>query len=70
MKPDWRDRHPFTVGQRVRLASGPNWVAIGPQVFTVTMRGEDAYGPWIAVNDGWQRLDARHYEAEQMEAAK
>ncbi len=66
MKPDWRDRHPFKLGQRVKHYSLPDDYHLTQKV---TMRGEDEYGPWIVVDEGWQRLDARHYVAEQMEAA-
>lgn len=55
---DWRTRHPFRVGQKVR----PRAQQLPPVALTVTMRGEDALGPWIVINDGWQRIDATLYE--------
>lgn len=57
MKPDWRDRHPFKLGDRVIPKTSNGWVAYS----IVTMRGEDDYGAWICVDDQWQRLDARLY---------
>lgn len=62
MQPGWKERHPFTLGQRVEpRIGGPSL----PGEFDprVTMRGEDDLGPWIVLNDGWQRLDAALYVA-------
>lgn len=55
---DWRTRHPFTVGQKVK----PRAQQLHPVDLTVSMRGEDALGPWIVINDGWQRIPAELYE--------
>lgn len=55
---DWRNRHPFPMGSTVR----PRAQQLHAASLTVTMRGEDDFGPWIAVNGGWQYLDARLYE--------
>lgn len=55
---DWRNRHPFKIGDRVE-PRGMQLHGIAP---TVTMRGEDEYGPWIVVDDGWLRLDANQYQ--------
>ncbi len=55
---DWRTRHPFPMGSVIR----PRAQQLHAAALTVTMRGEDDFGPWIAVNGGWQYLDARLYE--------
>ena len=62
MQPGWKERHPFTLGQRVEPRG------VGPLCkdqldLRVTMRGEDDFGPWVVLNDGWQRLDAKLYVA-------
>lgn len=54
----WQSRHPFRLGAEIQ----PRAQQLHAITLTVTMRGEDAYGPWIAVNGDWQRLDARLYE--------
>lgn len=63
MPTGWQDRHPFKIGDRIRHRAQKAL----PDRLMVTMRGEDEHGPWITVNEGWQRLDARHYEAEAVE---
>lgn len=55
---NWLDRHPFRKGNTIR----PRAQQIHAAPLTVTMLGEDAFGPWIAVNGGWQYLDACLYE--------
>lgn len=56
---DWRTRHPFKVGQMVKPRGVQQLHSVA---LTVTMRGEDAIGPWIVINDGWQRIPAELYE--------
>ena len=63
MQPGWKERHPFTLGQRVDPRAGTGISSAGGVDLRVTMRGEDEFGPWVVLNDGWQRLDAALYAA-------
>jgi len=61
---DWRTSHPFKVGQRIRRRGASEC----DPASTVTMRGEDSHGQWIAIDGNWQWLSVGLFEAVEHEA--
>lgn len=50
MQPDWKDRHPFTLGQRVYVKPHCHHRGLDPATgYAVAMRGETEHGPWITL---------------------
>lgn len=50
MQPGWKERHPFTLGQRVYVKPHAGHRGLAPATgYAVAMRGESALGPWITL---------------------